>query len=144
MGVKSRAKHAKTCHHGLRSNVPNSWQLLICTCQRANKRANQPNVCQLFNLACQHVKEVPIFQIRLPKGVAIFQIFFKIIFQFLNFSIMLNICANFKNIWAILENFAKQKNLNFGICQISLRKNLLRFTEQLFSWCEIELNILFI
>ena len=61
-------------------------QLLICTCQRTNKCANVPNLCQLFNLACQHFKGVPIFQIRLPKG------FFKRIFQLLNFSIMLNIC----------------------------------------------------
>ena len=35
-----------------------------------------------------------IFQLRLPKGVPIFRLFFKIIFQSLNFSIMLNICKS--------------------------------------------------
>ena len=44
MGVfKSRAIHA---------NVPNACQLLIFTWQRANKCANVPKVCELFNLAC--------------------------------------------------------------------------------------------
>ena len=79
-----------TCPH---ANVPNPYQLLIITCQRANKRVNVPKVCQLlFNLSCQRAKGVPIFQLRLLKGVQIFQLFFKRIFQFLNFSIMLTIC----------------------------------------------------
>ena len=51
-----------------------------------------PKLCQLFNLACQRAKWVPILQIRLPKGVPILQLFLKRTFQFLNFSIMLNIC----------------------------------------------------
>ena len=59
---------------------------------RANKRANVLKVCQLFNLVCQHAKGEPIFQLRLPKGVPVFQLFFKIIFRFLNFLIILNIC----------------------------------------------------
>ena len=72
--------------------ISNAWQLLIITCQRVNKRANVPKVCQLFNLACQCAKGVAIFQLRLPKGVPIFQLFFKRIFQFFNFSIMFTIC----------------------------------------------------
>ena len=109
-----------------RSNVPNACQLLIITCQRTNKRANVPKVCQLFNLACQHAKGVPILQLRLPKDVPIFQLFFKIIFQFLNFSIMLTICKfqeylgnSRKLIWRNkefkfwhLQNFIKEK-----VCQ---------------------------
>ena len=35
---------------GLRTNVPSACQLLIFTCQRANKHANVPEVCQLFNV----------------------------------------------------------------------------------------------
>ena len=75
-----------------RANVQNVCQLLILTLQRANKRANVPKVCQLFNLVSQHTKDEPIFQLCLPKGLPVFQIFFKEIFQFLNFSIKLNIC----------------------------------------------------
>ena len=64
---------------------------------------------------------------------------------------MLN--ANFKKIWAILGNLSREtKNLNSGICKISLRKNVpksltsfsvkhVRLTEQLFIYCETELNI---
>ena len=57
----------------------------VSTCQCANCvptshwRANVPNC-------------VRNFQLRLLKSVPIFQLFFKRIFQFLNFSIMLNIC----------------------------------------------------
>ena len=74
-----------------RANEPNACQLLIFTCQCADNRANLPKVCQLFNLACQRAKGVPIFQFRLPKGVLFFQLFFKGIFQFLNFLVILNI-----------------------------------------------------
>ena len=57
----------------------------VSTCQRANCiptshwRANAPNC-------------VRNFQLRLLKSVPIFQLFFKRIFQFFNYSIMLNIC----------------------------------------------------
>ena len=47
------------------------------TYQRANKRANVPKMYQLFNLVCQHAKSESIFQLCLPKGVPIFQLFFK-------------------------------------------------------------------
>ena len=34
--------------------------------------------------------------------------------------------ANFKNIWAILENLSRDiKNLNFDICKLSLSTNLI-------------------
>ena len=65
---------------------------LFFTCQRANKCVNVSKVCQLFNLVCQHCTGEPIFQLRLPKGVPIFRLFFKKNFQFFNFSIMLSIC----------------------------------------------------
>ena len=58
----------------------------------ANKCVNVPKVCQIFNLVCQCGKGMPILQLHLPKGIPIFQLFFKRIFQFLDFSIMLTIC----------------------------------------------------
>ena len=63
--------------------------------------------------------------------------------------------GNFQNIWAVLENLSSAtKNLNFEICKISLRKNLVNLkpltsmehvglTEQLFGWCKMELNVFF-
>ena len=117
--------------------LPKACQLLIFTCQRANMPINVPKTCQLFNLVYQRAnvpktcqlfnlfanfstwranlpKGVPIFQYRLPNGVPVFQLFFRRIFQFLNFSVMLNICiVNFNNIWTILENLSREtKNLN--------------------------------
>ena len=102
-----------------------AWSLCPCAKapQRSNKRANVPKVYQLCNLACQCAKGMSIFQLRLPKGVPIFQLFFKIIFQYLNFSIMLSICKyqeylgnsgklNLRNkefkFWH-LQNFIKEK-----------------------------------
>ena len=96
-------------------------------------------------------KGVPIFQFRLPKGIPVFQLFFKRIFQLcLTF-------ANFKNIWAILDNLSREiKNLNFVICVISSTKNLVNLkplasismehvglTEQLFGQWKMDLNIFF-
>ena len=108
---------------------------LFFMCQRANKCAKLPKVCQLFNLVCQHAKSEPIFQL-----------FFKRIFQFLNFSIMLNICkfkeylGNSKKLisqnkefkfWH-LQNFIKEKP-----CQpntfASFSMEHVGLTEQLFG-----------
>ena len=75
---------------------------------------------------------VPIFQFCLPKGITIFQLFFKRIFKCLNFS----------------------ENLDLDICKISLRKkNLVNLkpltlfsmeyvglTKQLFGKCKMELG----
>ena len=48
------------------------------------------------------------------------------IFEFFNYAQHLQ---NFTNIWAILENLSREtKNLNFDICKISLRKNLVSLT----------------
>ena len=80
------------CMPGLRDHVSKACQLLIFTHQRTNNRANVPKAYHLFNLASHRVKDVPIFQLRLPKSGPIFQLFFKRIFLLLNFSIMLNIC----------------------------------------------------
>ena len=116
----------------------------VPTCQR----------CVNYSIWLANVPKGCYFQIRLPKGVPNFQLFFNRIFQFLNFSIMLN--PNFKKIWAILENLSREtKNLNSGICKISLRKNVPKsltsfsvehvgLTEQLFIYCETELNIFFL
>ena len=93
--------------------VLKACQLLIYTYQRANKPVNVPT-CQLYNLAFQRAKRVPIFQLGVPtcqrrvnfstspaKRSVNFSTspdkrranFSKVnFFQILNFSIMLNIC----------------------------------------------------
>ena len=74
-----------------RANVPKACQLLIFTCQRANKRAKgvpifrqRRKACQFFKLACQHAKDVPFFSTSPAKRCANFStIFFKIIIFFI-------------------------------------------------------------
>ena len=144
MGVCQIACH--TCHACQRDvcvNVPNACQLLIFTCERAIKRFNVQKVCQLFNLVFQRAKGMPIFQLCLQKGVPVFQLFFKRIFRFLNFSVKLNI-------WTVIENLSREtKNLNFDICEISLRKNLVNlkpltsFSIEHVGLCKMELNVFF-
>ena len=58
--------------------------------------------------------------------------FFKICqkaYQFFNYFWIFQLCltfANFKNIWAVLENLCREtKNLNFQFSKISLRKDLM-------------------
>ena len=90
----------------------------VPTCQTCQKRANFSFLSANVRInvpTCQRAKGVPIIQLGVrtwqrraivPNGVPIFQLFFKRIFQFLNFS----------NIWAILENLSREtKNLNFDI-----------------------------
>ena len=58
-----------------RHNMPNACQLLTFTCQHANKCANVPKVCQLFNLASQRAKTLLIFYTwgaNVPNGMPIF------------------------------------------------------------------------
>ena len=92
-----------------RTDLPKACQLLNFTCQRANKcasvtmcqrranfsiwRANVPKVCQFFNLACQCAKRrANISTLPARKAFQFFNYFSKEnIFQFLNFSLMLNI-----------------------------------------------------
>ena len=50
-----------TCQCGLRANIPKACQLLILTCQHANKRANVPKPWQCFNLAYQRVQRCANF-----------------------------------------------------------------------------------
>ena len=112
-------------------------------------RPNVPKACQRranFSTCRANVSNgVPIFQPRLPKGVPIFQPFFKRIFQFLSFQIMLNTCK-FQEYLGKSRKFTSRKSLNFYICKISLRKNLInlnplasfsmepvRLTQQLFG-----------
>ena len=112
------------CQRGLRAHVQNTWRLLIFTCQRAN--------------------DVPIVQLCLPKGVPIFQLFFKRIFQFLNFSIMLNNCkfqeylGNSRKIMSVnkefkfwhLQNFIKEKLVSLKPLT-SFSMNCVGLTEQI-------------
>ena len=84
----------------LRANVP----INVPTCQRcadySTWRTNVPKAYQFFNYFSKELSNFWIFQ-------------------------LCSIFANFKNIWAILQNLSwKTKNLNFDICKISLRKNL--------------------
>ena len=148
------------CQRGPRVNVP----INVPTCQRAK----QVLIIQLgvptsqkhanFSTWCTNVpKGVPFFQLHLPKCVPIIQLFLKSIFQFLNFSITLNICKFQKylgssrkfilRIYLDICNVSlrkslilrKPKKLNFDIRKISLRKNLiLRKPENLnFNICKI-------
>ena len=120
-------------------------------------RGNMPNKCQLLIFTCQRVKGLPFIQFGVPtcqRGANFLTIVQK------NFWIF-QLCstfASFKNIWAILETLSrKAKNLDFDICQVSLRKNLVNLkpltsfslehvglTEQLFGYCKMEINIYFI
>ena len=90
--VKSRAMRTT------RANVPKAFQLLIFTCQRANKRANVPTWQRRANFSTWRAnvprraniltwrdnmpKSMPFFQLRLPNDVPIFQLFFKRIMFF--------------------------------------------------------------
>ena len=112
------------CQH---ANMQKAWKLLNFTCQRAKKKhATLPKVCQFFNLACQRAKGLPIFQLGVPTCQKACQFFYYFlsekVFQFSNFSIMLNICKSQeylensrKFIWRIkefkfwnLRNFIKE------------------------------------
>ena len=101
-----------TCQRGLCAHVSKAFQFLFVTCQHTNVqinvptcqrranystwRASEPKACQLFTLACQCAKDVPIvqfgvpiFQLCLPKSVPIFStIFLKnfSIFEFFNYA----------------------------------------------------------
>ena len=129
------------CQSGLRAHV---------------QRAKAASIFQLGLPACQRRANYSIWRAKKPKGVPVFQLFFKRKY-FFNFKIFQSwlTFANFKNIWAILENLSHEtKNSNFAISKISLRKNLVNLntltsfsmehiglTQQLFGWCERELNI---
>ena len=77
----------------------------------ANVPMNVLKACQLFEFARQ-------------KAQQFFNCFSK---EFFNFSIfqLCSIFANSKNIWAILENLAREtEKFNFDICKVLLRKKL--------------------
>ena len=93
-----------------------------------------------------------------PKGVPIFQLFFRRIFQFTNFSIMPDICK-FQEYLGNSRKFIlrEKKDLNLSIRKILLRKNLVSLefltspstghvglTGELFGQCKTELNIFFL
>ena len=108
----------------------NVWTCLSCA-NYSIWRVNVPNGYQFYKFACE-------------KAYQLYNYFSKELFNFWIFQLC-STFANFKNIWAILANLSREtKNLNFGICKISLRKNLLksltsfsmehvRLTKQLFS-----------
>ena len=90
------------CQSGLRAHV---------------QRAKAASIFQLGLPACQRRANYSIWRAKKPKGVPVFQLFFKRKY-FFNFKIFQSwlTFANFKNIWAILENLSHEtKNLNFDI-----------------------------
>ena len=96
--MRASVVYVPTCP---RANVPKACQHLIFTCQHANVPIKVPNVCQFFNYFSKEFVSFWIFQLSLT-------------------------LANFKNIWATLENLSRETDdLNFDICKISLRKNLI-------------------
>ena len=89
------------------------WSTCPCanvpTCQRANFSFYVPTY--------QRAKGVPIFQLRLLKGVSNFQLFFKRISKFLNFSILPNICK-FQEHLGSSRKLISQKEFKLYICKI--------------------------
>ena len=79
--------------------------------------ADVPKACQHFIFTCQHANKcasVPTYQRRANFQIGVSACNFKI------FQLWL-ILANFKNIWAILENLSSETtNLNFDICMFFL------------------------
>ena len=95
----------------LRANVPINVLTLQRCASYSTWCAKIPKANQFFNFVCQ-------------KAYQFFNYFSKEFFKFWVFQLC-STFANFKNIWAILENLSSEtKNLNFNICKISLRKNL--------------------
>ena len=95
-------------------------------CQRAKLKE-----CQLFNLVCQLTKgmiiiqlDVPIFQLRLPKGKPIFQLFLKRILLLMNFSIMLNICKFLEYLGNCRNFISRNKEFKFGHSQNFIKEKL--------------------
>ena len=64
-----------------------------------------------------------IFQLHQPKGGPIFQLFQKN-FGFFNFSMMLNVCKFQEYLGNSRKLISQNKEFKFGICKISLTKNL--------------------
>ena len=123
------------------------------TCQACQRGLHA--TCKMRTSFSVLFANVPILcQFCLPKDLPIFQVFFKIILQFLNFSIMLNISKFQEYLGNSRKLISRNKESNFDISKISLRKNLVNLkpltsfsmehiglTQKLFGWCERELNI---
>ena len=128
----------------------------VPTCQRAKSVPTSGFYVPTCQWTCQRrakistwcvnvLKRVSIFQLRLPKGVPIFQLFF--VFGFLNFSIILNICKFLEYLdnsrkfisrnkefqfWH-LQNFIKEKpyqskTFNFVFNEPNMELNIFLFT----------------
>ena len=141
-----------------RANEP----INVPMCQRCASystwSANVPKSCHRAIFPTWRANRVPIFHFggqifkhsfyEILRESSILYYYIKKVLHYTSCHMEMQLCsrfANFKNIWAILENLSREtKNLNFGICKLSLRKNLLksltsfsmehvRLTEQLFS-----------
>ena len=126
------------CQRGPRVNVP----INVPTCQRAK----QVLIIQLgvptsqkhanFSTWCTNVpKGVPFFQLHLPKCVPIIQLFLKSIFQFLNFSITLNICKFQKYLGSSRKFILRNKEFKFWHLQCFIKeKSYLTKTKKIKFW----------
>ena len=98
VGKEFAKSHAMLTMYAMRASV-----IYVPTCQRAKSVLTSHfyvPTCQRHANYSTWRANLPIFQLHLQKGVSVFQVFFKRIFQLcLTF-------ANFKNVWAILENLS--------------------------------------
>ena len=103
------------------------WPTCQWTCQRrasySTWRANVPTCQRRAKFSTWWVnvqKGVPIFQLRLPKGISIFKLFF--VFGFLNFSIMLNICKFLEYLGNSRKFISRNKEFQFWHLQNFIQK----------------------
>ena len=138
----------------IRASVPTCQKRANFSFLRANVPINVPKVCRFFNLACQRcadfstqranvarranfsswranmVKTFHFFQLRLPKGVPTFQLFFFKIIIFFIYKIYLYLIyfiyfAYFKYILSIYfyKNIFFYLNL-YAVCKESIQKSM--------------------
>ena len=126
------------CQRGLCAHVPKTFQRLIFTCQRVNKcanvstchrraiystwRANVPKAWQYFNIACQRVKKGANFSTSPAKKA--YQFFNFFVFQFLNFSIMLNIGKFLEYLGNSRKIISRNKEFKFWHLQNFIKEKL--------------------
>ena len=126
------------CQRGLCAHMPKTFQRLIFTCQRVNKcanvstchrraiystwRANVPKAWQYFNIACQRVKKGTNFSTSPAKKA--YQFFNSFVFQFLNFSIMLNICKFLEYLGNSRKIISRNKEFKFWHLQNFIKEKL--------------------
>ena len=102
-------------------NVPKAYQLFNLVCQPANVPTCQRRA-KISTWCVNVLKRVSIFQLRLPKGVPIFQLFF--VFGFLNVSIILNICKFLEYLDNSRKFISQNKEFQFWHLQNFIKEKL--------------------